>query len=345
MPADTNRQIEAIHSMLTAGHRSIRMARHSLILWGLAGGMLVVFTDWVISEERFPVHWQRAVAEFAWLGLVLSMVGIVDYHYTRENVRARGETISFTHAQVIKVWWLLIAMGVLITFGMHFFGGGYMVYGMWLVLLGIGLYVHGLFSEQMLEWVGVIMILLGIVPLAFKLPFEAIKWLTAAVLGIGMPVLSLMLDGGQSRRVIRRLAQSVLWLTVVLAPAAVAYQYIQSVQWVNAPVVSLEKYLQQQAAAGEQIVVLPAGTVVPLRIEIEGNVLQADQALSMPLVLLQPLEVVAVDDKLDGRFRLSDGSRVYRRSSLRITVTEMQASLSPTTGPVVKTRLDVDVGD
>ena len=116
-------------------------------------------------------------------------------------------------------------------------------------------------------------------------------------------------------------------LTVVLTPAAVAYQYIQSVQWVNAPVVSLEKYLQQQAATGEQIVALPAGTVVPLRIEIEGNVLQADQTLSVPLVLSQPLEVVAVDAKLDGRFRLSDGSRVYRRSSLRITVTEMQASL------------------
>ncbi len=345
MPADTNRQIEAIHSMLTAGHRSIRMARHSLILWGVAGGLLSVITDWVISEERFPVHWQRAVAEFVWLGLVLSAIGIVDYHYTREHVRARGETLSFTHAQVIKVWWLLIAMGVLITFGMNFFGGGYMVYGVWLVLLGLGLYVHGLFSEQMLEWVGVIMILLGIVPLALQLPFELIKWLTAAVLGIGMPVLSLMLDGGQSRRAMRRLAQSVLWLMAVLAPAAVAYQYIESIQWVNAPPVSLEKYLQQPAAAGEQIVALPAGTVVPLRIEIEGNILQAGQTLSMPLVLSRSLEVVAVDDKLDGRFRMTDGARVYRRSSLRMAVTELQASLSPTTGPVLKARLNVDVGN
>ena len=315
------------------------------MLWGLAGGLLAVFTDWVISEERFPVYWQRAVAEFVWLGLVLSAIGIVDYHYTREYAQARGETLSFTHAQVLKVWWLLIAMGVLITFGMNFFGGGYMVYGMWLVLLGLGLYVHGLFSEQMLEWVGVMMILLGIVPLALKLPFETIKWLTATVLGIGIPVLSLMLDGGQSHRAMRRLAQSALWLALVLAPAAVAYQYIESVQWVNAPMVSLEKYLRQHAAAGEQIVALPAGTVVPVRVEIEGNMLQADQTLSVPLVLSRPLEVVVVDDKLDGRFRLADGSRVYRRSSLRITVTEMQASLLPVTGPVVKTRLNVNVGD
>jgi hypothetical protein len=65
----------------------------------------------------------------------------------------------------------------------------------------------------------------------------------------------------------------------------------------------------------------------------------------MPLVLSQSLEVVVVDDKLDGRFRLSDGSRVHRRNSLRITVTEMQASLSPAAGPAVKTRLNVDVGD
>ena len=311
----------------------------------MAGGLLVVFTDWVISESRFPVHWQRAVAEFLWLSVVLSLTGIVDYHYTREHIRARGETLSFTHSQVIKVWWLLIAMGVLITFGVNFFGGGYMVYGVWLVLLGLGLYVHGLFSEQILEWIGVIMILLGIVPLALKLPFEELKWLTAATFGIGMPSLSFMLDGGESRRTFKRLSQSVAWLSVVLAPAAVAYHYVEPNRWTGAPVLSLEKYRQQQTHAEEQVVALSSDTVVPLRIKIEGNLLKADQTISIPLQLARSLEVITVDDKLDGRFRVADGEQVYGRSSLRLIFSELQASLSPANGPTVKATLNVDIDD
>src|SRR5712671_7032548 len=133
-------QLEVIQSMLTAGHRSIRMQRHSLILWGATGGILCLATEHIITPARFPVHWQRAVAVLLFLGIVLSGVAIVDFYYTRYRIRARDESVPFAQAQVTKVWWLLMGMGVLFTFSTSFFGGGYMVFVIWLVLFGLGIY-------------------------------------------------------------------------------------------------------------------------------------------------------------------------------------------------------------
>ena len=125
-------QLEAIHSMLSAGHRSIRMQRHSFILWGITGGILCLATEHIITPARFPVHWQRAVAVMLLLGIVLTGVAIADYYYTRYRIRTRDESLPFAQAQLTKVWWLLVGMGVLFTFGTHFFGGGYMVFVIWL---------------------------------------------------------------------------------------------------------------------------------------------------------------------------------------------------------------------
>ena len=137
-------QLEAIHSMLAAGHRSIRLQRHSLLLWGIAGGILCLGTEHVITFERFPEHLQRAVALLLFLGIVISGVAIADFWYTRHRIEARDESLPFVQAQVTKVWWLLIGMGVLFTFATAFFGGGQMVFVIWLVLFGLGIYVHGL---------------------------------------------------------------------------------------------------------------------------------------------------------------------------------------------------------
>src|ERR1051326_3970667 len=65
-------QLESIHSMLAAGHRSIRLPRHSLLLWGITGAILCLGTEHVITLERFPGHLERAVALLLFLGIVLS---------------------------------------------------------------------------------------------------------------------------------------------------------------------------------------------------------------------------------------------------------------------------------
>lgn len=57
--------LEAIQSMLAAGHRSVRLERHTLLLWGGVGGFLCAFTDHVVTAERFPDNTQRALVLLA----------------------------------------------------------------------------------------------------------------------------------------------------------------------------------------------------------------------------------------------------------------------------------------
>src|SRR5262249_57214895 len=103
-------------------------------------------------------------------------------------------------------------------FATAFFGGGQMTFVIWLVLFGLGIYVHGLFSEQILEWAGVMMILLGIGALALPTSYVATQWLAASAFGLGMPLLAAMLDRGESKSAWTRAGQTALWLAPLPPP-------------------------------------------------------------------------------------------------------------------------------
>lgn len=336
-------QVEAIHSMLAAGHRSIRLQRHSLMLWGLTGGILCLATEHVITPARFPGHLERGLALLLFLGLVLSGVAIADYCYTRYRIRAREESLPFVQAQLTKVWWLVLGMGVLFTFASQFFGGGYMVFVIWLVLFGLGIYIHGLFSEQILEWAGVMMILLGIGALALPAPYVAMQWLAASAFGIGMPLLSTMLDRGASKSAWIRAGQSAVWLAVVLVPPALAYPWLKSVQPPLAPRMSLESFMRQAPPGASAIVALPAGTTVPLKVRIGGGIVREDADLTLPLTLARPLEILVVDGEPSGQFRVDEGPWKRRVRSLWIQNVELGATLAPERGPAASVSLTMTV--
>ena len=336
-------QLEAIHSMLAAGHRSVRVQGHSLVLWGVVAGLLCIFTEHIITPARFPVPWQRAVALLVFLATVLAAVAIADISYTRHRIRTRDESLPFVQAQVTKVLWLLVGMGVLFTFATSFFGGGYMVFVIWLVLFGLGIYVHGLFSEQILEWTGVMMILLGIGALALRAPYVATQWLAASAFGLGLPLLSTMLDRGASKSVGTRAAQSVLWLAVVLVPAALAYEWVQSQQAPNLPAVSLDSLARQPGSPATAVVTLPAGIRVPVKVHIGGDIVDDQGDMTLQLTLRRPIDVVLVDGKPNGQFRVADGPWKLRRDSVWIQHVQLKGMLEPAAGPAAAVSLSLTV--
>jgi hypothetical protein len=338
-------QLEAIQSMLAAGHRSIRLQRHSLLLWGITGGILCLGTEHVITPERFPEHLARAVAVLLFLGIALSGVAMADFWYTRHRIEKRDESMPFVQAQLTKVWWLLIGMGVLFTFATAFFGGGQMVFVIWLVLFGLGIYVHGLFSEQILEWAGVMMILLGIGALALQAPYTATQWLAASTFGLGMPLLATMLDRGASKSAWTRAGQSALWLAVVLTPAVSGYEWRESQRAPDAPSMALESFVQQGPPRGSVIVAIPAGTRIPLQVRIGGNIVRDDGDFTVPLTLAHPIDVVVVDGKTNGTFRVADGPWKRRSNSLWIRDVQLRATLEPSTGPAASMSMILTVGN
>jgi hypothetical protein len=335
-------QLEAIRSMMASGHRSVHMERHTLLLWGLAAAFLIFVTDEIFSHARFPDRHDRALWANAFVAAVLFAVGLIDYRLTRRARAARHETISFVQMQLTKVWWLLVGLIVVISVGTNLFGGGYLFYGIVLALMGLAFYIHGLFSQQMLSWIGVLMLALGLVAVALNVPFALLEWLAFFVFGLGFPFLALVIDKAEHNgNFVRRLLVAGAWLALVIAPTAAMYQRDTQSADPEGPLVMLDNYVSGDTADGVQIVRLPAGTLVPVNIALDGDVLAGTTSTILPIRLAEPIDLVVNKGELDGRFRVGEGNWKRKMYNLRVQPSEVTATLTPQEGPQVEFKVQM----
>ena len=337
------RQLNAIHAMLSAGHRNLRIERHTLMLWGIPAGLLFVLSESILTSAQLPDLTQRASAWLALLAAVLTTIATVDWFWTRKIKATRDEAWSFIHRQVLKIWWLMMGLAALTTFAMFFYGGAYMVCAVWLVFLGISLYVHGLFSEELLEWAGIMTLLIGIASLFAKLPYETMRWLAAAVFGLGLPLLAFMLDRGQHRPLPVRLLQISGWLTAVLIVPIWLEHQAHNYQLPEYPALPLADYLAK-APAGETVIALPAGTSIPVEIDISGDIFSSgNKPTVLPLKLDQSIELLVRDGQLTGDVRFPGENWQQSRQVHLISIPWIKAELTPERGPLVRSSLIVQL--
>lgn len=298
-------RLEVIQSMLAEGHRSLHLERHTLLLWGGVGGLLCVATDHFVNNELFPDLRQHALALLLWLAFWIAGTAWLDQRLTRRARQAREETLPFAQEQITRAWWMLMSMGVLGSCAMFFYGGGAMVFALWTVLLGLGIYLFGLFSRPLTEWIGIAIIILGVTGLAAGLPLQTARWLTAACFAIGMPLVGWMAGRNMGVQLPSRLLALALWLAVVALPPLWFSQLPTA---------------DPRATNDIQIIKIPAGSIIPLKIELESDQLKIAAEAALPITLNQPLEVVMRDGIADGRFRfdqkqwakVSDGTLLLR---------------------------------
>jgi hypothetical protein len=285
-------RMQSIQAMLAAGHRCVELERHSLLLWGGVGGWLCAFTDFFINGDNFPDNTQRAVAVLVWLAAWLGGMSWLDHRLTREARLAREETLPFAQAQVTRAWWMLLVIGTLATFAMFFHGGGIMIYALWTVLLGLGMFIFGLFSRPLVEWLGLAAILLGIVGLATGLPFVTARWLTASVFAIGLPFAGWLAARGDGQRAGQRLLTVALWLAAVIVPALAAARLFPSAT---------------PPTPGTTTLKLPAGSMVPLYFDMDSPLLGIAPTDALPMQVTRDTEVALTDGQPDGRYRFDGG--------------------------------------
>lgn len=284
-------QLKSIHAMLAAGHRCVELERHSLLLWGGVGGGLCAFTDLVVNPDTFPDNAQRAIAVLAWLAFWLGGMSWLDHRLTHSARQAREETLPFAQAQVTRAWWMLLALGTLATFAMFFHGGGIMLYALWTVLLGLGIFIFGLFSRTLVEWIGLATILLGIIGLATGLPFGTARWLTASAFAIGLPFAGWLAARTNDHHVGQRILHVVMWLIAVVAPA-LAIAHLLPVEPPPPTTTTLK---------------LPAGSVVPLYFDMDSPLLGIAPTDALPMRMTRDAEVALTDGQPDGRYRFDGG--------------------------------------
>ena len=341
-------QLEGIHSMLASGHRSIQLERHTLILWGVAAAFLILAIPVLFAPEYFDLRWHRAVAQNIFMSVLLITVGVVDYKLTRRIRAQRNESLSFVQRQLTKVWWLLVGLIVVINLGMNFFGGGYIFLAVALSIAGLALYIQGLFSQQILCWMGVMMMVVGLASVALKIPHPEMKWLTASVFGLGLPAMSWLIHRPRTQwTLMRRLIVSVLWLAMVFAPAGVGYQLTKNSEAPNLPVVSLQQYMDESlsAAAKRQVVRLPAGTTIPINVNINGDILDGTTSGTLALTLSQDLELIIDNNKPNARFRVGDGVWKHRRYNYRLREFKNEMTVTKEHGPEINLQMRISTNN
>src|SRR5450830_717774 len=132
--------LAALQNLLVTGHRPIRMRPGSLVRWGSAFALLALTTDPLLRMTGLQGQPAlQAVIAMLWLGCGMGLTGYLDWRANQAAAQQAEETLPFVHVQVSKVWWLLLAAGVLYTGSTFFFGGAYQTYMVWLALVGLGL--------------------------------------------------------------------------------------------------------------------------------------------------------------------------------------------------------------
>lgn len=339
MNTSASSQLEAIQEMMASGHRSVTMERHTLVLWGVAAAALILFVDAFFTQERFPEVALRSIYAHAFVIIpLLLLVGLVDFRMTRAARRKRDESISFVQMQVTKIWWMLIGLIVLINFGMNFFGGGFLFYGVTLAIMGVAFFVNGLFSQQMLSWVGSLLILLGLSMVMFQVPYALQEWIAVGVFGLGFPALALVMKKEAIQKSsARRIFFAFAWLVVALLPAHIVYYMENKSAALDVAAVDLATYLnQEKVSAGIQVVTLPAGTKVPVQLQFTGNILTTDGTEVITLTLQQPVQLAIKDGELDGRFNLAERGWKDSLYGMIARANTVKASITPGQGPRIE---------
>lgn len=325
MPTQNLERLEAIHSMLEAGHRCVRLEKHSFLLWGIVGGVLCGGTQSVVNADRFPDFRQQALALISWLGFWLITVGLLDYFLTKRAKRGRDETLPFAQAQMTRAWWMLLCMGALGSFSMYFYGGGAMVYVLWIVVLGLGLYLFGLFSQPLIEWIGLAVIMLGIIGPATGLPFGMTRWLAASCFAIGLPLAGWLASRIDDQRMVPRCLALGAWLAIVVEiPVLLTSAFLTTV----APAAHSIPLANFHPDSGKQVVSLPFGTPISLQIALDSPLLTAPVDKFLPMTLTRSMEIALQNGNPEGRYRIEgDQWANIHDGLLRLRIDRLQPAI------------------
>lgn len=317
-------QLQSIQSMLTVGHRSVHLEQHSLLLIGTVGGLIAGLTETIITAERFPDPPQRALALLLWLGFWLSGMAFMDHRLTRLARQRRDETLPFAQAQITRAWWMLLCMGSLGSFAMFFYGGGGMIYALWIILLGLGVYLFGLFSQPLVEWIGLATILLGVTSLAAGLPYGATHALAVTCFIIGMPLAGWLSRHYGDAHLLSRAVALFAWLALVTIPALL----FTKLAFVTPPATHALSLNDFTSAEGEQVLRLESGTPVALKLDLDSAIIAADPTAHLTMQLTQPVEVALKAGQPDGRYRIAGGKwRAIHDGVLEMNIDRLQPTL------------------
>jgi hypothetical protein len=353
MHPGTHSRLTALQNLLVAGHRPIQMRPGSLMRWGWAFALLAWTTDPLLRLPQLQGQpaFQAAVA-MLWLGTGIGLTAYLDWRAIQSAAMQAEETLPFVQLQVSKVWWLLLVAGVLYTGSTFFFGGAYQVYMVWLALVGLGLFLHGLFSQELVEWAGAAIFLLALLVLISGLPLAWHRPLVISASGIGLPLLGWLLHrrAASPPNTARLMACVMGLLFASILPAMAAMQWSQRLALPqDIPVYSRQALLQLGDDPGQWprylALHLEAGTPIDLKLDIQGNLLKStSQGAHLTYTIAQDMDLLLIDGKLSHHVRRNGQDWNDSAGWLRITQLDLVPDLSQASGLIVHSHAQLELG-
>jgi hypothetical protein len=114
-PVKSEEYLKDILSMMTTGHKSIRIEKHTFFYWGISGALLTALVAFLYQNAMMLMN----TTIYAILcTVILGVVGYFDYRKTRELRKAQDESVSFIQVKMTRIWWLLIGTAILFNVGL-----------------------------------------------------------------------------------------------------------------------------------------------------------------------------------------------------------------------------------
>ena len=311
MSTATSENFDDIRAMLESGHHSVRLEKHSFVIWGVGAALLIGLVEFQARQFALPKLWQTALVTFGILAFGIALLSWLDYSLTKRARRSGDETVSFVQKQLTKLLWLigLFIAALFLPFGVS--GSGDIMYPFSMGLLGLFFFVAGLFSRQAVSWVGLSLIAVCILCVSF-VRSQDWWWMAMAVYGLGLPLLAMGLEQKALYVSIWRQTITTLgWLLVVFGAGIGSAHLWTSTHFVAIPAgapVPLASYLAapQNYAKGEHIISLPAGTNVPVELTLSGNVIADKSKSTLIIRTSKPILVVLKDGKPGERIKVGE---------------------------------------
>jgi len=337
--ADTEKCLEDIRAMMTTGHKSIRIEKHTFFYWGIAGALLTALIDFLYRNTAIHMNTMTYAILCA---VVLGLVGYFDYRKTREIRSSQDKSISFIQVKMTRIWWLLIGTAILFNIGLMVYGGT-SAYSVWFLLIGLAIIIHASFSTQPLAKFGFALIAIGIF-LPALLPYSGLTWVTISVYGLGVPLLGFMLYQKTGFWQANKPYAVIVWLVIAVVPGYAAYKTEKNINKIDVPTqsVSLAEYMSQPTPQkGLQVVHIPAGTIVPLTLSAKGSVISDSVFTQLPLILKEPIEVVVEHGKLTGSYRVGHGAWSSLHSWELLNINHLLIDINPKKGLTLDANLGI----
>lgn len=217
-------QLEAIRSMLSAGHRSITLELHSFLLWGLAGALALQVLPRFFIPARFPEPLALAGGELLSASAVVVLTALLDFRLSVRAKRRRDETYSWIQRQMGRLTLLFAFLALILAFGSHFHPWYSVIFVFFIGLMGVALIAHGLFSQRFLVWAGAAAMALAASLVLLRFPFAATQWMATAAFGVGVTTLGPLQRWVGGRGPLVRAACLLAWVVAIAAAGVACYE-------------------------------------------------------------------------------------------------------------------------